>query len=83
MATLMLQMIFWATQVRSADLLSRIRMETQTILVALHAKLEKPNNSAETSDSSAVLACETQTDRSGCFTCDARKKAELCQFPTW
>ena len=62
MATLMLQMIFWATQVRSADLLSRIRMETQTILVALHAKLEKPNNSAETSNSSGVLACETQTD---------------------
>ena len=60
MATPTLQMIFWATQVRSADLLSR--METQTILVALHAKLEKPNNSAETSNSSGVLACETQTD---------------------
>ena len=26
----------------------------------LHAKLEKPNDSAETSDSSGVLACATQ-----------------------
>jgi len=60
MATPTLQMTFWATQVRNADLLPC--METQAILVALHAKLEKPNNSAETSNSSGVLACETQTD---------------------
>ena len=42
MATSTQQRIFWATQVRSKDLLSR--METQAFLVALHAKLEKTNN---------------------------------------
>ena len=38
-----IRQIFWATQVRNADLLSR--METQTVLVASHAKLAKRNNS--------------------------------------
>ena len=36
-----IRQIFWATQVRNADLLSR--METRTVLVASHAKLAKRN----------------------------------------